>query len=106
VTEVLRQAGHEADSVEEEHLSGATDETIAAVAHAGSRVLLTLDTGFGDIRNYRPAEHPGLVVLRPYHQDKRTVIALVRRLIMVVQQRPVAGELWIVESDRVRFRRG
>jgi hypothetical protein len=37
-------------------------------------------------------------------QDKPAVLGLVLRLISVLKTRLPAGELWIVEPDRIRFR--
>jgi predicted nuclease of predicted toxin-antitoxin system len=54
VTGVLQKEGHEAKTVEQQHLSGAPDTDIAKVCQQEKRVLLTLDTDFGDIRAYPP----------------------------------------------------
>jgi hypothetical protein len=71
-----------------------------------SRVLLTLDVDFANIRAYPPEEHAGIIVFRLKAQDKATVVGHVRRLVAVLKQRNPEGELWIVERDRVRFRQG
>ena len=66
--------------------------------------LVTLDVGFGDIRAYPPQEHPGIIVLRLRHQDVPYMRATIARVLRLVEKRPVAKTLWIVEHDRVRFR--
>ena len=35
----------------------------AAVCRADGRALITLDTDFGNVRAYPPADHPGIIVL-------------------------------------------
>jgi predicted nuclease of predicted toxin-antitoxin system len=45
VLEDLQAAGHDADSVIEEGLQGATDGVVLDAARAARRVLLTLDKG-------------------------------------------------------------
>jgi len=100
---LLRNGGFEADTVVDEGFSGADDSAIAARLRAEDRVLVTLDLDFGNIRSYPPAEHSGIIVLRLRKQDKYTVLALMQRLVLALTNRTPAGELWIVEPDRIRF---
>ena len=71
VAQMLRQAGREAATVLEQHLGGSEDAQLAPLCQLESRILVTLDMDFSDIRNYPPAEFPGLVVLRLRQQDKK-----------------------------------
>ena len=103
---ILRDRGFEADTVADERLTGAEDSEIAVRSRADGRVLITLDLDFANIRAYPPADYNGIVVLRLKSQDKRTVLALVHRIALVLANRAPAGELWIVEPDRIRFRAG
>ena len=103
---ILKDNGFDAKTVRDELLSGADDQTIAIRALAENRILVTLDLDFSNIRAYPPDEHAGIVVLRLKTQDKATVLAHVRRLLMALGKRNPAGELWIVQHDRIRFRRG
>ena len=103
---VLRDAGFAADTVADEHLSGANDETVATTSRSEGRILVTLDLDFANIRAYPPAEHTGIIVLRVRHQDKPTVLAYVRRLAAALTRRNPTGELWIVDGNRIRFRQG
>jgi predicted nuclease of predicted toxin-antitoxin system len=103
---ILRDQGFEADTVGDELLTGAEDSEIAVRSRAEGRVLMTLDLDFANIQAYPPAEYPGIIVLRSKRQDKHTVLALVHRIALALASREPAGELWIVESDRVRFRIG
>jgi hypothetical protein len=66
--------------------------------------LITLDLDFANIRAYPPSAHPGIIVLRLKRQDKQAVIGLLLGIISVLNARPPAGDLWIVEPDRIRFR--
>ena len=102
----LRDSGFDAETVWDEHLSGRDDETIAARVRGEGRVLLTLDLDFANIGAYPPDQDPGIIVLRLKTQDKPTVIEYVRRIAVAVKRRNPAGELWIVEADRIRFRHG
>lgn len=103
---LLREAGFEADTVQDEGLGGADDSVISERARADGRALVSLDAGFADIRAFPPQENSGIVVLRTKAQDKMTLISIVRRLIPMLRERSPEGQLWIVERDRVRFREG
>ena len=102
--EILRGAGFQADSVPSEGLAGADDANVFAAAQAEGRILATLDQGFADIRQFTPGHHGGIIVLRLKTQDREAVLALVRRVAFALGQKSAAGALWIVESDRIRFR--
>ena len=101
---ILRGRGFEADTVADERLTGSEDTEIAVRSRAEGRVLITLDLDFANIRAYPPADYAGIIVLRSKRQDKNTVLTLVQRIALVLLNRAPAGELWIVERDRIRFR--
>ena len=71
----LREHGFDAQTVGEEGLAGATDGAVSACAKAESRVLITLDMDFANIRAYPPEEHAGIVGFRLKAQDKATIVA-------------------------------
>ena len=92
----LRENGFDAHTVHDEGLAGTTDDVIASVAAREGRILITLDLDFSNIRAYPPADHAGIVVLRPRTQDKNAVKDLLRRLIAVLGQESPVSELWIL----------
>jgi len=55
---VLAAAGHDADTVLGEQLTGRADQDVVAASTAAQRVLISLDVGLGDIRAYPPAATP------------------------------------------------
>jgi predicted nuclease of predicted toxin-antitoxin system len=101
---LFREEGFDCTTVWDEALEGASDETISERVREETRVLLTLDLDFANIRAYPPGEHVGIIVLRPPTQDKATVLAYVRNLVQALRHRNPSGELWIVQRDRIRFR--
>ena len=104
VAQLLSQAGHSASTALQEGLGGATDETISAAILKENLILVTLDTGFADIRAYPPAQFPGLIVLRLRQQDKLHVLEIFGRVLARLQDQPIQGKLWIVEERRLRVR--
>jgi predicted nuclease of predicted toxin-antitoxin system len=100
----LRGAGHEAESVYDEGLVGASDPVILDRARSESRVLLTLDKGIGDIRVYPPREYPGIVLFRPGSNGRKAVFEFVRRRLLRVLEHDLHGRLVIVADKSIRSR--
>lgn len=102
----LRRLGHTADRVRDLELGDATDAAIAAHARRTGAALVTRDLDFADVRQYPPAQHSGLVVLRlPVDTGADDVAGLLERFVRqtdLLAQLP--GHLVILELDRVRFR--
>ncbi len=102
--EVLINAGHDAHTVYQEKLNGASDSEISAVCKNEQRILITLDTDFCNILNYPPKEYPGIIVIRTMDQSKPSVLAYVRQIIGMLSREPVEGKLWIIQKDGIRIR--
>ncbi|MFQ5507305.1 MAG: DUF5615 family PIN-like protein [Planctomycetota bacterium] len=60
---VLSLAGHDATTVKEQELAGASDRHLASLCRHEKRAFVTLDLDFADIRVFPPTEYPGLIVL-------------------------------------------
>ena len=106
VAALLREAGHDAHTVNEEGVSGAQDPDLASLIQRETRALITLDLGFADLRSYPPEQYHGLVVLRLARQDKEHVLHTCERFVASLSKEPLAGRLWIVEAGRIRVRGG
>ena len=104
VADLLRQADYDAVTVVEQHLGGSDNSKIASICQQESRILVTLDTDFADIRAYPPEDFSGLLVLCLRRQDKNHVLDVLTRLTEVFPKEPLDGHLWIVEEERVRIR--
>ena len=100
----LRAAGHEAATVDDQRLVGASDCHLPEVCKAEGRVLATLDLDFADIRTYPPEEYPDLILLRLFRQDKPHVVYVFRRTLKAFGHEPLGGRLWIVEEKSIRIR--
>ncbi len=101
---LIREHGYSADTVDDEGLHGADDSRLAQTVKDAHLTLVTLDNDFGNIRAYAPEEYAGILILRPKSQEKPALLALLRRLLALLSARSPAGELWIAEPDRVRYR--
>ena len=54
---IALRLGHDADSVNNEGLIGASDVEVLAAATRDGRLLITLDRRFGDVRAHTPGTH-------------------------------------------------
>ena len=104
VCDLLRNVGHDAVSVLDQHLGGQPDADIASVCKTESRILITLDTDFGNILAYPPGDFAGIIVIRSDDQAKSTVLNFIRRVIAVLPSESPRKHLWIVERNRIRVR--
>ncbi|MGL4512130.1 MAG: DUF5615 family PIN-like protein [Lacipirellulaceae bacterium] len=104
VADLLMSAGHDALTTLDQHLQGCDDSLVAEVCCDESRVLVTLDTDFSDIRVYDPAKHSGIVVLRLARHDKPHVLSVFGRLLPMFATEALDGKLWIVDEASVRVR--
>jgi predicted nuclease of predicted toxin-antitoxin system len=102
--ELLGSAGHDVMTVRDQHLQGASDDRVFAVASAEGRALITLDRDFGQVLRFPPASSAGIVILdlgpRPGPQ---ALLERLRDFLAVVETRPLTGRLWIIEPGRVRI---
>lgn len=102
----LANAGHDALHVRDIGLGDASDEEIDRFAQAKSRVLVTRDTDFCDIRNYPPETSPGRLILRvPDTSTASDIASVICRFLLksdLVNQLP--GHLAILDGNRARFR--
>jgi predicted nuclease of predicted toxin-antitoxin system len=103
---LLITTGHQAMTVDEQHLQGKADSAIMDTCAREGYILVTLDLDFADIRAYPPTQYPGLMVFRVVRQDKRHLIEVFQRVIPVLAQEAIEGRLWIIEETRIRIRGG
>jgi len=104
IAELLSNTGHDAKTVNNQHLQGTKDTILAEVCKREHRILVTLDTDFSDIRVYPPEEFSGIIVLRVRIQAKHHVIKVFRNIIPLIGREPLIQRLWIVEETKVRIR--
>lgn len=105
VAERLRAAGHDAFTVAEEDLSGASDDRVWEAAHSERRCLFTADKGFADARKYPPGTHDGIVLFRLPRESRLGYIRLLESLLAERELESLAGAIVTVSPDAIRVRR-
>jgi predicted nuclease of predicted toxin-antitoxin system len=101
---LLRNAGHDVDTVLDERLGGHPDPDVFDACQAENRILVTYDLDFADIRQYPPSGHAGVWILRPSSQSIENALSLLQGALRVVDSETVANRLWILQPDNVRIR--
>ena len=105
LAELFRRSGHDAVTVLDQDLGGATDPVVASACLREGRAIVTLDTDFSDIRTYPPGAYPGIVVFRLDKQDRDHVVEVGARFLRSLADSLLDGQLWIVEETRIRTRK-
>ena len=105
LVEVLTPGDHDVETVADEGLLGADDETVCRAATAEDRLLITLDRGFGDIRTYPPGTHAGILVLRLDDHSLPGVKAALQRLLDDSALVDLAGCVAVFRDGELRIRR-
>ena len=102
VVVALRGQGHDVASVKES-TPGADDRVVLALAQAEQRVVLTLDTDFGELafRSQLPAECGVVLVRLDWNSPADDNEAIVRA---VTSRESWTSTFAVIERDRVRLR--
>ena len=101
----VRAAGHDADRVHDEGLSGAADEVVWERAGSERRFFITLDLDFADVRRYRPGSHPGILLMRPRTKGSQAVLKVLARVLKEHRLETLAGCLVVADEAHTRVRR-
>lgn len=104
VADDLRALGHDADTVDDERLSGSDDPTVIAQATAAGRALLTLDKGLADVRTYPPSQYAGVILLRPKTTGRGAVVRFVRDDLPHLPDVDPRGRLIVLSEAGIRLR--
>jgi predicted nuclease of predicted toxin-antitoxin system len=97
--------GHDVDTVADEGLSGAPDPVVVAAATRDKRLLITLDRGLGDIRQFPLGTHAGIAVLRLDTFGRAAVNDSIARLLAYEHLEQLAGCVVVVRGHLMRVRR-
>jgi predicted nuclease of predicted toxin-antitoxin system len=101
--QLLSEAGHNVETVVQERLGGANDETVFEACVRENRSLLSLDLDFADVVHFPPHQTAGIAILRlPKGASLNLLERFVRDLLKMLQSESISGRLWIIEAGRIR----
>ena len=85
-------------------MRAARDKDIIEYALKQNRIVITMDTDFGEVLRY--PEHPGAVILRfPYAFTSKEINERLEEFFRSVSENDLIGTITIVELSRYRKRR-
>jgi len=105
MADLLKQAGHDADTSPQENLTGADDPKLWQAAQAAERFLITQDLDFSDIRRFAPGTHFGLLLLRLDNPSRSELIKRLRRILESEELESWRRCLVVASRHKIRVRR-
>ena len=103
---ILKEQGFTVNDVRDHGLRGADDEEIYQFAQKEQAVLLTADTGFGNILRFPLGEHCGIVLVRfPTEMSNIEMNRHVVEDLKHISENDYKGNLIILEPGRIRIRK-
>ena len=103
--QLVRDAGHVAQRVTEQGLSGAKDSALWQHVCDNGQFFITLDLDFSDVRRFVPGTHPGILLIRPRGKGREAVARVVRRVLAEHGLKPLSGCLAVADETKTRIRR-
>jgi predicted nuclease of predicted toxin-antitoxin system len=100
----LHLAGHDADTVLDENLAGATDLIVVAAALREGRIVLTLDKGIANVIQHPIHTHAGVVLFRPGVSGRQAVRHFIRSRLAELLTLELADRVTVVSEGRIRVR--
>jgi len=97
---LVRDAGHVAQRVTEQGLSGAKDPVLWQHVCDTGRFFVTLDLDFSDVRQFVPGTHPGVLLIRPRGKGREAVARVIRRVLAEHGLEPLAVWRWQTRAGR------
>jgi predicted nuclease of predicted toxin-antitoxin system len=104
LAEALRAQGHDADTVPEEALQGASDADVFSAAQAEGRFLITQDLDFADTRRYAPGTHHGILLVRLANPSRSLLRVYIERLFLEQDVEMWRGCFVVATDTKVRVR--
>jgi predicted nuclease of predicted toxin-antitoxin system len=105
VRTILTAKNHDVDTVVDEGLGGADDNSVANAARREGRMLVTLDLDFADIARFPPGSNPGVIVIRVPEPRPSLVTVALTGLMARYDLNDLSGCTVIAQLGNVRIRR-
>jgi predicted nuclease of predicted toxin-antitoxin system len=102
---LLRKLGHEVSTIRDESLEGAPDSEIWQAAQRESRLLITQDLDFSDLRIFIPGTHYGILLVRLQSPSRQTLSERITTVFTAENVEAWKGCFVIVSSRKIRVLR-
>jgi predicted nuclease of predicted toxin-antitoxin system len=105
LTGLLVDAGHDCVHAAERGLLGASDEQVMATALAESRVLVSMDTDFGELLATSHASLPSVLLFRRVGRAAEEQAAVLLLNLADIAGDLDAGAIAVITNSQIRLRR-
>ena len=105
LSSILRNLGHDADTVIEEGMAGHSDGDIWDNAQHQGRFLITQDLDFSDIHRFTPGTHHGILLVRLRSPGRHALSLRVRELFENEDVTGWQGCFIVATNRKLRIRR-
>ena len=99
---LLRELGHDVDTVSEEKLIGHPDDEIWEATQKESRFLITQDLDFSDLREFAPGSHHGILLVRLHSPNRKNLIGRVTEIFQEENVTEWAGCFVVATERKIR----
>lgn len=101
----LSRLGHDVDTVIDEGLAAEDDDTVWRGAQQATRLLVTQDLDFSDVRKFQPGTHFGILLVRLRDPSRSALIERVQGLFATESVEQWAGSFVVATEHKLRVRR-
>ena len=100
---LLKELGHDVDTVREERLIGHPDSEIWEATQKESRFLITQDLDFSDLREFAPGSHHGILLVRLHSPNRKNLIGRVTEIFQEESVTEWAGCFIVATERKIRI---
>lgn len=104
IVSILKQLGHETDTVPQEGLAGQNDTQVWEAAQKAGCFLITQDLDFSDIRRFVPGAHHGILLVRLRDPGRNALVKRIQVLFQTEEVERWQGCLVVVTERKIRIR--
>jgi predicted nuclease of predicted toxin-antitoxin system len=101
---ILRSRGHAVVRIVEQGMAGWKDSVLWPAVQEEERFFITADKHFGDIREYPPGRHMGILLLRPDEDGVQPLAALLEQVLESQGLESLRGTLTVATPRGIRRR--
>jgi predicted nuclease of predicted toxin-antitoxin system len=103
-SKLLQENGYDSTTIWDQDLRGTNDRNLLSICTRESRILVTFDLDFCNIKTYPPESYCGIIVLRISDQSRAAVLKAAGRILQAINNVDLVRALWIVDDVRIRRR--
>ena len=100
VVSALRNKHHDVWDVKEQGWQEASDERIIRYARRTSRIIISEDLDFGNLKRFPLEDHPGAILLHLHNMHRRNVTIRLLRFLSKTSERNLTGAVILLEEKR------